>query len=434
MALKKVLRRAVLEKSRFDIFKCLEGETGGGVLHVPGPRFFFPTRAPSLEVYRVCRRLVASWRLAERMLFLLGASTLSANPASARTQDSANELALPNTHLSRAQSSREQADRARRLVQERLAERRDSRPTFAKSQATPLTLRHDWRDDGKTLVLPAIERLEQKSARELAQRTMHELYPLQLDRELREQTGPSLRPLERAAEKSARLLERSEPPPDLIPEWNVRPEEPPPELMPQWNVASEGEVGEADAIGHKVHGGTHTAAEQRAETRKRQAAEAAAEKDRLAEEKATSKAQIAEEKAKSKARVMAEKARVAGEAAAEKDRLAKEKQDAKMQEMREKGRVNAEMQRKRAEAKSAAAANARLETMATAKAVAAEKVRVKARDKEARVRAAAAARARAKAERQGVPGPNDESLLANRDSASEAWSHGGLHDDDSASR
>lgn len=368
------------------------------------------------------------------MLFLLGASTLSANPASARTQDSANELALPNTHLSRAQSSREQADRARRLVQERLAERRDSRPTFAKSQATPLTLRHDWRDDGKTLVLPAIERLEQKSARELAQRTMHELYPLQLDRELREQTGPSLRPLERAAEKSARLLERSEPPPDLIPEWNVRPEEPPPELMPQWNVASEGEVGEADAIGHKVHGGTHTAAEQRAETRKRQAAEAAAEKDRLAEEKATSKAQIAEEKAKSKARVMAEKARVAGEAAAEKDRLAKEKQDAKMQEMREKGRVNAEMQRKRAEAKSAAAANARLEAMATAKAVAAEKVRVKARDKEARVRAAAAARARAKAERQGVPGPNDESLLANRDSASEAWSHGGLHDDDSASR
>ena len=434
MALKKVLRRAVLEKSRFDIFKCLEGETGGGVLHVPGPRFFFPTRAPSLEVYRVCRRLVASWRLAERMLFLLGASTLSANPASARTQDSANELALPNTHLSRAQSSREQADRARRLVQERLAERRDSRPTFAKSQATPLTLRHDWRDDGKTLVLPAIERLEQKSARELAQRTMHELYPLQLDRELREQTGPSLRPLERAAEKSARLLERSEPPPDLIPEWNVRPEEPPPELMPQWNVASEGEVGEADAVGHKVHGGTHTAAEQRAETRKRQAAEAAAEKDRLAEEKATSKAQIAEEKAKSKARVMAEKARVAGEAAAEKDRLAKEKQDAKMQEMREKGRVNAEMQRKRAEAKSAAAANARLEAMATAKAVAAEKVRVKARDKEARVRAAAAARARAKAERQGVPGPNDESLLANRDSASEAWSHGGLHDDDSASR
>lgn len=386
------------------------------------------------KVYRVCRRLVASWRLAERMLFLLGASTLSANPASARTQDSANELALPNTHLSRAQSSREQADRARRLVQERLAERRDSRPTFAKSQATPLTLRHDWRDDGKTLVLPAIERLEQKSARELAQRTMHELYPLQLDRELREQTGPSLRPLERAAEKSARLLERSEPPPDLIPEWNVRPEEPPPELMPQWNVASEGEVGEADAVGHKVHGGTHTAAEQRAETRKRQAAEAAAEKDRLAEEKATSKAQIAEEKAKSKARVMAEKARVAGEAAAEKDRLAKEKQDAKMQEMREKGRVNAEMQRKRAEAKSAAAANARLETMATAKAVAAEKVRVKARDKEARVRAAAAARARAKAERQGVPGPNDESLLANRDSASEAWSHGGLHDDDSASR
>ena len=386
------------------------------------------------KVYRVCRRLVASWRLAERMLFLLGASTLSANPASARTQDSANELALPNTHLSRAQSSREQADRARRLVQERLAERRDSRPTSAKSQAVPSTLRHDWRDDGKTLVLPAIERLEQKSARELAQRTMHELYPLQLDRELREQTGPSLRPLERAAEKSARLLERSEPPPDLIPEWNVRPEEPPPELMPQWNVASEGEVGEADAVGHKVHGGTHTAAEQRAETRKRQAAEAAAEKDRLAEEKATSKAQIAEEKAKSKARVMAEKARVAGEAAAEKDRLAKEKQDAKMQEMREKGRVNAEMQRKRAEAKSAAAANARLETMATAKAVAAEKVRVKARDKEARVRAAAAARARAKAERQGVPGPNDESLLANRDSASEAWSHGGLHDDDSASR
>ena len=402
---------------------------------MPGPRLFFRRVVDRVwKVYRVCRRLVASWRLAERMLFLLGASTLSANPASARTQDSANELALPNTHLSRAQSSREQADRARRLVQERLAERRDSRPTFAKSQATPLTLRHDWRDDGKTLVLPAIERLEQKSARELAQRTMHELYPLQLDRELREQTGPSLRPLERAAEKSARLLERSEPPPDLIPEWNVRPEEPPPELMPQWNVASEGEVGEADAVGHKVHGGTHTAAEQRAETRKRQAAEAAAEKDRLAEEKATSKAQIAEEKAKSKARVMAEKARVAGEAAAEKDRLAKEKQDAKMQEMREKGRVNAEMQRKRAEAKSAAAANARLETMATAKAVAAEKVRVKARDKEARVRAAAAARARAKAERQGVPGPNGESLLANRDSASEAWSHGGLHDDDSASR
>jgi hypothetical protein len=125
------------------------------------------------------------------------------------------------------------------------------------------------------LVLPAIERLEQKSARELAQRKMHELYPLQLDRELREQTGPSLRPLVGAAEKSASLLERSEPPPELIPEWNVVPEEPSPELMPQWNVASEGEVGEADAAGHKVHGGTHTAAEQRAETRKRQAASAA---------------------------------------------------------------------------------------------------------------------------------------------------------------
>ena len=40
MALKKVLRRAVLEKSRFDIFKCPEGETGGGVLHVPAAAFF----------------------------------------------------------------------------------------------------------------------------------------------------------------------------------------------------------------------------------------------------------------------------------------------------------------------------------------------------------------------------------------------------------
>ena len=373
-------------------------------------------------------------RLAERMLFLLGASTLSASPAPAPLQDSANELALPNTHLSRAQSSREQADRARRLVQERLAERRGSRPTSAKSQATPLTLRHDWLDDRKTLVLPAIERLEQKSARELAQRKMHELYPLQLDRELREQTGPSLRPLEGAAEKSASLLERSEPPPELIPEWNVVPEEPSPELMPQWNVASEGEVGEADAAGHKVHGGTHTAAEQRAETRKRQAASAAAEKDRLAEEKVASKARIAEEKAKNKARVVAEKARVAGEAAAERDRLAKEKQGAKVQEMKEKGRANAETQRRKSEAKSAAAANARLEAMATAKAVAAEKVRVKARDKEARVRTAAAASARAKAERQGLPVPNDESLLVNMDSASEDWSHGGLHDDEGASR
>ena len=84
---------------------------------------------------------------------------------------------------------------------------------------------------------------------------MPALSPMQLDRELREQTGPSLRPLEGAAEKSASLLERSEPPPGLIPEWNVVPEEPPPELMPQWNVPSEGEVGEADAGGHRVHGG-----------------------------------------------------------------------------------------------------------------------------------------------------------------------------------
>ena len=392
---------------------------------------------PSLASFSVCCVFASCphnlLRLAEGMLFLLGAGALSANPASATLQDSADELALPNTHLSRAQISREQADRARQLVQGRLAERRGSRPTSAKSQATHLTLRHDWRDDRKTLVLPAIERLEQKSAKELAQRKMHELYPMQLDRELREQTGPSLRPLEGAAETSASLLERSEPPPGLIPEWNVVPEEPPPELMPQWNVPSEGEVGEADAGGHRVHGGTHTAAEQRTETRKRQAANAATEKDRLAEEKATSKARIAEEKAINKARVAAEKARVSGEAAAEKDRLAKEKQFAKMQEMKEKGRVNAEMQRKKAEAKSAAAANARLEAMAVAKAVAAEKVRVKARDKEARVIVATAAKARAKAERQGVV-TNDGSLLVNMDSASEAWSHGGLHEDDSASR
>ena len=370
------------------------------------------------------------------MLLLLGASTLSANPAS--SQDStplqANELALPNTHVSRAQSSRDQADRARRLVQERLAERRDSLSTHAQPQATPLALRHDWRDDRNTLVVPAIERREQKSAKELAQRRMHELHPLQLDRELREQTGPSLRPLGQAAEKSASLRERAEPPPELIPEWNVVPEEPPPELMPQWNVPSEGEVGETDAAGHTVHVGTHTAAEQRAETRQRQAAAAAAEKERLAEEKAASKARIAEERAKNKEREKEEKARVAREKAAEKDRLAKERQDAKLQEKKEQGRVNAEIQRRKAEAKAAAAANARVEAMATAKAVAAEKERLKARDKEARVRAAAAARALAKAERPGLPVPKDESLSVKVDSTSVPWSQGGLHDDDGASR
>ena len=369
------------------------------------------------------------------MLLLLGASTLSANPAS--SQDStplqANELALPNTHVSRAQSSREQADRARRLVQERLAERRDSLSIHAQPQATPLALRYDWRDDRNTLVSPAIERREQMSAKELAQREMRGLHPLQLDRELREQTGPSLRPLGHAAEKSASLLERAEPP-ELIPEWNVVPEEPPPELMPQWNVPSEGDVGETDAGGHTVHVGTHTAAEQRAETRRRQAAAAAAEKERLAEEKAASKARIAEERAKNLEREKEEKARVAREKAAEKDRLAKERQDAKLQERKEQGRENAEIQRRKAEAKAAAAANARVEATATAKAVTAEKDRLKARDKEARVRAAAAARALAKAERQGLPVPKDESLLVKVDSASEAWSRGGLHDDDGASR
>ena len=364
------------------------------------------------------------------MLCLLGASTLSSNPATPPSQESGNELVLPNVLLSRAQLNRQQADQARRLVQERLTERRDSPPTHARSEVKLYgqTIRHDWKDDRKTLktleVPPASLSIEQQSAKELLLGKMRELYPLQLDRELREQASQSLLPLEGAGEKSASLLDRSESPPDLIPEWNVVPEEPPPDLLPEWNVvAPDDGAGEADAVGHSVHTGTHTPAEQRAETRRRQTATAA-------EEKAASKARIAEERETNKARAASEKARVAGEVAAEKDRLAKEKQGAKAQEMKEKGRVAAEMRRKKAQEKSAAAANARLEAMATAKAVAAEKVRVKAREKEAHVVAATAARARAKAERQGLKIPDDETKLVNMDSASEAWPHDADADED----
>ena len=280
-------------------------------------------------------------------------------------QPSTKGFALPDVHRgSRGQLNREQASQARRLVQERLADRKNIPPTA-----------------------------EQESAKELEMRSMHRLYPLQFDREFGEQAGEALRPLDGSA------------PTGLIPEWNVMP--------------ADG-AGKTDGAGHRVPATTMSPAEQRAEVRRQKVATATAAKDLVAEEKAANKTRVTEEKAANKAREMAEKARVTGEAVAEKNRLANEMHEAKAREKQDQGRVDAETRRKFGEEKRADVANAHLEAMATAKAAAAEKLRVRAREKEARVRAAAEERVRAQAERKGLPIPGNDNP-----STGEAWPHSG---------